>query len=66
MDSIPLRHRTRRSGGRLKADTADAYSSPPYPPRQAGRRLKKRVVQKADGRYLIYYERGLTVRGLAS
>jgi hypothetical protein len=31
--------------------------SPPRRTRREARRLNKRVVQKADGRYLIYYER---------
>ena len=32
-------------------------TSRPRRPRRETRRLTKRVVQKADGRYLIYYEK---------
>jgi len=40
----------------LKVESVRETSRPRHAKREA-RRLRKRVVQKTDGRYLIYYEK---------
>jgi hypothetical protein len=41
----------------LKLESAPDMTRAPRQQRSEKKRLRKRVVQKADGRYLIYYEK---------